>query len=164
MANLSDDAVEGLGPPSILPPHYWVGSILGMLGARFLIPLSPVLAPDQMNYGFALGLAALTTGIWFAYKGSRQFTEVGTNIVPFTPASSLVTNGVFRISRNPMYTGMVLGLFGAALMTNQLWSWLFVVAFTLIIRYRFIAREENQMYATFGDEFTHYQKKIRRWL
>lgn len=164
MDNTSDNPVEGLDPPSILPPHYWIGSVLGMLGMRFLLPLSPVLPPNQLSYGFALGLTALAAGLGFAFRGSRQFANVGTNIIPFTPASSLVTTGVFGFSRNPMYTGMVLGLIGVALMTNQLWPWLIVVAFTLVIRYRFIAREEIQMLETFGAEFTLYQQKVRRWL
>lgn len=164
MDKTSDNAVEGFRPPSILPPHYWVGSVLSMLGIRFLLPLSPVLAPNQIKYGIALGLIALVTGLWFAFRGSRQFAHVGTNIVPFTPASSLVTDGVFGISRNPMYTGMVIGLIGVALMTNQLGAWLIVVAFTLVIRYQFIAREEIQMQTTFGDEFTHYRLRVRRWL
>lgn len=164
MDNTSDNAVEGLSPPSILPPHYWIGSVLGMLGIRFLLPLSPVLAANQQSYGVGLGLTALAVGLGFAFRGSKQFANVGTNIIPFTPASSLVTTGVFGLSRNPMYTGMVLGLAGVALMTNQLWSWLIVVAFTLVIRYRFIEREEIQMLATFGEEFSLYQQKVRRWL
>ncbi len=164
MDNTSDNAVEGLSPPSILPPHYWIGSVLGMLGLRWLLPLYPVLATNQLTYGFALGFMALAAGLGFAFRGSKQFAKVGTNIIPFTPASTLVTTGVFGVSRNPMYTGMVLGLIGTALMTNQLWSWLIVIAFTLVIRYRFIAGEEVQMLATFGDEFTRYQQKVRRWL
>lgn len=164
MNNNPENGMEDLSPPSILPPHYWVASVLCMIGSRLLLPVSPVLAPSQMNTGYLLGVLALAIGLWFAIQGSRLFAKVGTNIIPFTPASTLVTQGVFRFSRNPMYSGMVLALVGVALLTNQSWSWLWVVLFTLGIRYRFIAREEVQMQATFGDDFCRYRQRVRRWV
>ncbi len=58
------------------------------------------------------------------WTASRQFAVVGTNIVPLTHSSSLVTNGAFALTRNPMYFGMVLALIGTALLLNRPWPWL----------------------------------------
>ena len=164
MDNTSENRLEGLTPPALLPPHYFVACLVGIPALWLLLPLTPVLAPHQQVYGLGIGLLSLGVGVWIAIQGSRQFGKAKTNIIPFTPASCLVTDGVFRISRNPMYTGMVLALAGAALLSNQLWTWGLVVVFTLIIRYGFIAREEQQMLATFGDDYLGYQQRVRRWL
>lgn len=164
MSDISENQVEGLTPPSLLPPHYFVASVVAIIILWLLLPLTPVLEQNQRLYGTGIGLIALAFGIFIAVQGSRLFAQAKTNIVPFTPATSLVRTGVFRFSRNPMYTGMVLALAGTALLTNQIWAWVVVVCFTLVIRTRFIAREEQQMLATFGNEYLEYRHQVRRWL
>ena len=131
-----------------------------MLLIAWLAPAAIVLlAPWPL-----IGLVPALIGFSLAVRGSRQFAQVETNIVPFTAASSLVTTGVFRYSRNPMYLGMVLFLAGTALLLNHMALWLIVVAFSLWLRLAFIGKEEQQMVHTFGDKYLAYRAKVRRWL
>ena len=64
----------------------------------------------------------------------RQFAQTKTNIVSLTKSSALVTKGVFRFSRNPMYVGMILTLGGLAVLMGSGFAWLIVMTFSLIIR------------------------------
>lgn len=103
-------------------------------------------------------------GVGVAMAGSRLFASAGTNIIPLTRSSTLVTCGVFRLSRNPMYVGMIAALGGAALLAQSLWAGLIVVLFVVIIRQRFVLREENLLTATFGAQYSAYQHEVRRWI
>ncbi len=131
-----------------------------MVLTAWLAPAAAVLASPWP----LLGLAPVVVGFGLAVRGSKQFAQVGTNIVPFTPASSLVTTGVFRFSRNPMYLGMVVFLAGVALLLNHIALWLAVAIFCLWLRFSFIAKEELQMQETFGQAYKDYQQQVRRWL
>ncbi len=64
--------------------------------------------------GLIAGVALLVFGVALAGSGSGQFRRAETNIIPFAKASVLVTDAVFRWSRNPMYLGMLVALLGAA--------------------------------------------------
>ena len=146
-------------PPKILPPHYFVLSLalimtIGLLEGSNLLP-----SPWQY-----LGVLPIVIGVLIAAQGSRLFAKAGTNIIPFTESSALVTTGVFAYSRNPMYTGMLLALAGTALIMNGLLAWVVVIAFTVIIRVQFIRGEEALMEKTFGDEYVHYRSSVRRWI
>ena len=131
-----------------------------MAGLRFGLDTAAVLPRSAALFG----LLPLAAGLALAARGALQFKAVGTNIIPLSESSSLVIDGVFSYTRNPMYLGMLLLLTGTALLLNRGWPWLVVPAFGLIIRTAFIAREEVLMQATFGDAYTDYCKQVRRWL
>ena len=86
-----------------------------MMFALAWLPGEPVMAAPW----YYAGAIVLICGIAVALVASRQFAVVGTNIVPLTRSSSLVTNGAFALTRNPMYIGMVLALIGTALLLNR---------------------------------------------
>ncbi len=146
-------------PPKILPPHYFVLSLVLIIGIGFLEGGN--LLPSPWPY---IGALPILIGVLIAAQGSRLFSEAGTNIVPFTESSALVTSGVFSLSRNPMYTGMVLALAGTALIMNGFYAWLVVVAFTALIRNLFIRTEEGLMEQTFGEDYLAYKARVRRWV
>lgn len=151
-------------PPRVLPPHYLALAVIAMLGIYAVNTAwlqSPALVTGQWRL---VGLVPLVVGLVIAIMGSQSFSRAETNIVPFSPATTLVTKGVFGWSRNPMYLGMILFLTGVALLLNDWAPWVIVVAFTLTLRYGFIAREELQMHATFGADFARYCNQTRRWL
>ncbi len=79
-------------------------------------------------------------------------------------ANVLVTDGAFAYSRNPMYLGMVLALFGITLLLDRVSPSLVLVPFTLVIRLKFIRFEEPLMEQTFGATYTTYKSSVRRWL
>jgi protein-S-isoprenylcysteine O-methyltransferase Ste14 len=89
-------------PPNILPPHYFVAAlaVIALLGAtteRTLLPFWAMIA----------GAIVMAIGLAIALTASRQFSAAGTNILPFTPSTALVTNGMFAFTRNPMYLAAI---------------------------------------------------------
>lgn len=146
-------------PPRLLPPHYFVFSLLTMIGLR-IIETAPLFGGSW----YLLGLLPLVPGLGIALWGVRLFAKVGTNIVPFTESTALVTDGAFAYSRNPMYLGMVLVLLGVALLLDRASPWLVLVAFILVIRLKFIQFEEPLMEQTFGEDYVTYKSNVRRWL
>ena len=96
----------------------------------------------------------------------RLFKKQNTTVNPIKieNASSLVTSGVFKFSRNPMYLGMVIILFGLALMFNLVGGILFVLLFMIYITKFQIRPEEEVMERLFGEDFIKYKHKVRMWL
>ena len=145
--------------PRILPPQYFLFSLIGIGLVGILLPAHPL--PEVVRW---TGSPLILAGLGIAIAGSRLFSQAGTNIIPLTKSSTLVTTGVFRFSRNPMYLGMIAVLGGSALLMQSLWAGLIVVAFFLLIRQQFVLKEEILLTATFGSSYTDWQKRVRRWI
>ncbi len=148
-----------MSPRRINPPHYFLGAIVAMLALAQAPGAALLTAP--WHYG---GAAPLVAGIAIALFASRQFAAVGTNIIPLTRSSALVTSGAFALTRNPMYLGMVLALIGIGLLLNRPWPWLVPVVFVSVLYLRFIRHEEALMAETFGDTYLAYRQRVRRWM
>ena len=146
-------------PTRILPPHYFVLSLLLIIGIGWFEGGN--ILPFPWPY---IGALPILLGALIAAQGSRLFAKAGTNIIPFSESSALVTSGVFSFSRNPMYTGMLLALAGTATIMNGIIPWLVVVAFAAGIRSFFISNEEILMEQTFGEEYLVYKGSVRRWI
>jgi len=146
-------------PPKILPPHYFAASLISILTLGYF--LEEPLLPDAWHL---VGIAPIVLGVVFAGVAARQFTKAKTNIVPLTISTTLVTNGIFAVTRNPMYVGMVAILFGTALLLNDLWPWFVIALFWLVIRIGFVRHEETLMEKTFGEQYVEYKARVRRWL
>jgi protein-S-isoprenylcysteine O-methyltransferase Ste14 len=127
--------------------------------------LSPALAvfiPGRR--GVALALAA--TGAAVALAGVAEFRRVRTTVNPLRPekASALVTSGIFRWTRNPMYLGLAIVLLGWAAWLAHPLAALGVPAFVLWMGRWQIPREERALEQLFGAEFAQYKTRVRRWL
>jgi protein-S-isoprenylcysteine O-methyltransferase Ste14 len=131
--------------------------LLSSLLPRVAAPLS-----GRLAVAAAIGL----TGIAFSGAGSMAFKRAKTSFNPLHPelASSLVTSGVYRVTRNPMYVGMLLGLLAWAVGLASPVSLAGPVAFIIYINRFQIAPEEKALAAQFGREFEAYKSSVRRWL
>ena len=87
-------------------------------------------------------------------------TRVETN----KPTTTIVANGPYRFTRNPIYIGMFLGQTGLAIGLDNLWVLAALVPFYLVIRYGVVAREEAYLERKFGDVYLGYKSRVRRWL
>jgi protein-S-isoprenylcysteine O-methyltransferase Ste14 len=144
----------------LLPPTYFLASLALMAALASVLPVAPVLAwPWRV-----LGLAPVAAGVWLNLAADRAFKARGTTVKPFERSSALLTGGVFRITRNPMYLGMILILVGVAMLIGSLSPFLVVAGFAAIIETRFIPVEERMLAETFGDAWTAYRRRTRRWL
>jgi protein-S-isoprenylcysteine O-methyltransferase Ste14 len=90
----------------------------------------------------------------------RNRTPIGFSETP----ERLVTDGPFRISRNPIYLGGVMVLLGLAVLLGSLASFLFPMLLFLLLHLLFIPAEENQLEEEFGPDYIEYRRSLRRWL
>jgi protein-S-isoprenylcysteine O-methyltransferase Ste14 len=114
------------------------------------------------------GLTAVISGvgILFLLAGVYEFQKAKTTVNPTTPAaaSAIVTSGVYRISRNPMYVGFLLALTGWAIFLSHPLSFLLLPVFVAYMNRFQISPEERALSAKFGDEYKTYKQAVRRWL
>jgi protein-S-isoprenylcysteine O-methyltransferase Ste14 len=143
-----------------LPPTYFLASLALMAALAFTLPVAPLLSGWQR----AIGLVPIAAGVWLNLAADRAFKELRTTVRPFERSSALATGGVFRLSRNPMYLGMILMLIGVALLLGALSPLLVAAGFAAIIDTRFVPAEEQMLAETFGDAWTAYRDRTRRWI
>ncbi|MDP1942981.1 isoprenylcysteine carboxylmethyltransferase family protein [Rhodoferax sp.] len=138
------------------------------LGLALLMWLTSLFfAPWPMPFGFRLGaaLALVAIGQGISISGILLFRRAGTPVNPFKPdaASSLVTNGVYRFTRNPMYVGLLLTLLGWAAFLSSPPAVLYLVVFVLYMNRFQIKLEERVLSSLFGGDYAAYQTRVRRW-
>lgn len=105
-------------------------------------------------------------GIGVAIAGVIAFRAAGTTVNPLRPekASALVTSGIYRVTRNPMYLGLLFVLVGWALVLSNVMTLIILPLFVLYMNRFQIRPEEAALASLFGAEFTQYQSRVRRWL
>lgn len=127
-----------------------------------LTPLAEL--PMSVRQPVAIALGAL--GIGLIVAGMLRFRAANTTIHPVKPqkTSALVRTGIYRVSRNPMYLGLLLALCGWTVWCSAPWGLLGLVAFALYIRRFQIVPEERVLFSKFGADYAQYTARVRRWL
>ena len=146
--------------PKILPPVYLLAAALLMVGLNYFVPIQTILTAPITYFG--VGLIAF--GIFIVVWPAATFGKVGTPIKPLEESTQLVTNGMYRITRNPMYLGMVAILLGIAVLFGNITPFVIVPIFAWLIQTRFVKLEEALLAETFGAEYTRYKQQVRQWL
>ncbi|MGD2154705.1 MAG: isoprenylcysteine carboxylmethyltransferase family protein [Gemmatimonadales bacterium] len=144
----------------LLPPAYVLASIV-LMAVLHLIAPAVQLIPSPWNF---LGVIPLAVGIVINIVADRAFSRAGTTVKPFQQSTSLITTGVYRCSRHPMYLGLVLVMLGIALIAGSLTPLLVVPVFALLLDRNFIAVEERMLEESFGSAWLAYKKRVRRWI
>lgn len=158
MTGKRTDTAGVIAPP---PAIYAGGVALGLLADR-LLGLEPLaLSPDL---GRALGAGAGVAGILCAVAALRLFRRLGTPAEPWKPTRKLARDGIYRITRNPMYLGMALLMLALALGLRSVGVLAMVPLVVLIIDRFVIAREERYLDTLFGSDYADYRARVRRWL
>jgi protein-S-isoprenylcysteine O-methyltransferase Ste14 len=83
---------------------------------------------------------------------------------PRKPATALVEKGVFRYTRNPLYLSMFVVFFGIAVFLNILWLVLLFPFLFVVMQQGTVKPEETYLERTFGDVYSQYKKRVRRWI
>ena len=151
-----DDIAGVIAPPPTIPLAFLLAG--GLL--QRLLP-APLL-PERLRY--PVGGALIVTGFagagWFA----RTLRAAETPINPEKPTERIVTAGPYRFTRNPAYLSFNLIYWGVACLTNNRWPALLWPAMVKALEVGVVEREERYLVAKFGDEYTAYQGRVRRWL
>ncbi len=142
------------------PPLIAAAVILPGYGLDLLKPL-PITASTQL---FAVGIAVIFFALSIIVIAAVSFFRTKTHIEPWKPTSAIISSGIFRISRNPIYVGLCLSTVGAGLLLNSWWVVLSVLPLIYLLYYFVIRLEEGYLLEKFGQEYQDYQLRVRRWL
>ena len=145
---------------NIMPTTWLLISIILMAVIHFLFP-GTMIIPHHWNL---VGIIPMVFGVIINLMADKAFHKANTTVKPFEESSSLITSGVFQISRNPMYLGFVIILIGIALLLRSLTPYLVVVAFVVLMDRAYIKTEERMMAEEFGADWETYKQGTRRWI
>jgi protein-S-isoprenylcysteine O-methyltransferase Ste14 len=146
----------------IPPPALMLVIAATMWGAAKI--QSPMAIESRLRIGLMLALG--TVFLVFGVGGIIAFRVAGTTINPvqIDRASRVVTGGIYRLSRNPMYVGLTALLTGWAVFLAVPVAGIGPIVFVLFTRRFQILPEERVMAAKFGRDYLDYQKRVRRWI
>jgi protein-S-isoprenylcysteine O-methyltransferase Ste14 len=145
----------------IIYPPIWL--VFGLITIFALNELMPGIRFTGI-WGQAVGGLIILVGLVLLLLAGDLFKRAGTDLVPFKNVSALVTTGIYRYTRNPMYVGMTAILLGCGVTVGAALSLLVAPVFMVIIELRFIRPEEEMLRGLFPDDFPGYCASVRRWL
>lgn len=142
-------------------PPVWM--LLGIAGAACVgfFGIGPRIIDNPWTYsGYALALLGFV-GVVLCF---RRFRAHKTAIRPGRESNALVTSGLYRYSRNPIYVAITLVVLGASIASGHAAAFVFPVLFVAVIDRLFITMEERMLARTFGERYDAYRATTRRWL
>lgn len=150
-------------PGVIIPPpvFYIVIFILALLIQKIL-PVDRSLFHYTITKG--IGILFLALSLYFILTALEKFFKSNNTVILVKPANSLQTDGIYGITRNPMYCGMAFLYLG---LTCWIGNWWNLILFPILLsgnQFYVIRSEEKYLVRAFGDEYLAYKKKVRRWL
>jgi protein-S-isoprenylcysteine O-methyltransferase Ste14 len=147
----------------IVPPPLIYAVVLALaLGIDLLV--------DGPRFGLPRPATWLAGGVFFlaglllTIAAASRFRSAGTDVRPWKETTALVTEGLYRYTRNPMYLGMTLIYVAFSLLADSVIALAFVLLLLVIITYAVIRREEHYLEVKFGEKYRRYKERVRRWL
>lgn len=144
------------------PPLLYVAVFLVTIVIQRFIPL------DHSFFGSTTAMVGtllfVVAGFAMMLPAVLKFLQTKNTLIPVKPASSLQATGIFGVSRNPMYLGLLLIYIGVAFWIGNWWTIIFVPVLILLINKLIIEKEERYLERAFGAAFKDYKKKVRRWI
>jgi protein-S-isoprenylcysteine O-methyltransferase Ste14 len=143
------------------PPLVFLGCVLLGAAFKYVVP-APV--PVGRTISVIGGLLILMTGLGFVVSARILFSRTGQNPIPWKPTPSLIFQGPYRFTRNPMYLGVTLVELGLGLAVNNLWISVLAVPALLTVHLIAVLPEEKYLSEKFGDSYKAYLTQVRRYL
>ena len=137
--------------------------LLIAIALQFLGPLSLPFG-SLRPVGIAAGAVLIVVGIALIVMTRGEFARHGENTDPGHPTRQVMTTGVFSISRNPLYLGIVVFLVGVALAADLPWVLVFLLPSLVACQAILIGPEEKYLAAKFGEEYARYRRSVGRWV
>ena len=156
---MQNQASDNPGVIALPPLIYGAGLAAGLL-LHFLYPLG-FLPEPMMRW---MGIVPFGAAVALALPAQRALARARTPFDVRRPTSAIVTDGVFRYSRNPMYLALTLLHVGIATLLDSLWLLVVIVPVTVVVQLGVVAREERYLERKFGDEYLRYKRRVRRWI
>lgn len=136
--------------------------VLGLL-LDWLLPVYVLSVLLTLSLRIVIGVPLIAAGGALAVAGERGFHRAGTEVKPWKPSTALVTDGVYRRLRNPMYVGLAVCLAGLAIMLASDWMLVMTIVFVLVLHFGVVKREERYLEAKFGDAYRAYKARVPRY-
>jgi protein-S-isoprenylcysteine O-methyltransferase Ste14 len=149
----------GVYPP---PPLFYVLIFLFSVFIQLKVPLPTQLFSSEIAR--LSGFLFISLGFLFIVPALIKFFKTKNTLVTILPARSLQTSGIYSISRNPMYVGLLSLYMGIAFFKGNYWTFIFIPLVIFIVSKFVIVNEEKYLSRTFGEDFEEYKKKVRRWI
>jgi protein-S-isoprenylcysteine O-methyltransferase Ste14 len=142
------------------PPLIYAGGLFAGLLASYFLPVTFL----PRTVARVLGWPLIGSGLILGFLGDRALRNAGTNINPYEPVSTVVVEGPYRFTRNPLYLASALIYAGIAVRLNALWAALLLPLVLGVVQRGVIEREERFLERKFGEEYTRYKAQARRWV
>jgi protein-S-isoprenylcysteine O-methyltransferase Ste14 len=152
--------VRGARVIFVPPPLYYVAGLVAGMAAHAVAPLPIGGRPATA----VAGAVVLVLGLMLTAGGVAGVVRHRTTIVPHHPVATLVTDGAYRISRNPMYTGLATAYLGAAVLLGSWWPVALSPVVVLAVLALVIRPEERYLGERFGPAYADYRARVRRWV
>jgi len=154
-ASSATDTAGVIAPPPLI--------YLGALGIGFGLDAVSGSGSLPPRVRIPVGPALIIAGSGLLGSFARAFQGAQTPIDPYSPSTAIVTDGPYRLSRNPAYLGMALTCAGIAIAANAPWALVPLPVAIAIIDRGVIAREERYLERKFGAPYADYKRRVRRW-
>jgi protein-S-isoprenylcysteine O-methyltransferase Ste14 len=142
------------------PPLFYLGGLLAGLGLEFAFPIDG--PPTWVR--IVVAALALAASAYLDFGAMGRFARARTNVIPFKPTTALVTDGPYRITRNPMYVGMACLYVAIAVGFSLIWALVLLPLVLIVVDRLVIAKEEPYLERLFGEPYLDYKNRVRRWL
>ncbi|TKT79034.1 isoprenylcysteine carboxylmethyltransferase family protein [Aquamicrobium sp. LC103] len=145
------------------PPLIYLAAIAVSVIAGWLVPL-PWFGSPLSEFLFAVGLLVVLGAIAIDVSAMQTMRRAKTTVLPHRASEHLVTSGAFSFTRNPIYLGNTMIMFGIGLISGIAWFLVFGLVAAFVTQKLAIEREEKHLEARFGKKYRDYAKRVRRWI
>lgn len=156
---MQDDTPKDRAGVIAPPPLIYAGSLIAGLVLQENLPV-PFLPRWIRSW---LGGTFIGAGLMFAISAFRAMRSADTPVDPGEPVTSIVTNGPYTVTRNPIYVGLTLLYVGISILANAIWPFLILPITLRIMNRGVIKREEQYLERKFGEQYLAYKQSVRRW-
>lgn len=152
--------VNQLIEKKILPPTFFIVLLILGIGIHYVFPIMRIVFSPYNYAGILLIAFGIVLNIWT----DNLFKKKQTTVKPHEMPNVFIDYGPFKLSRHPMYLGMLSILLGIAIFLGSLSPLVSPLAFIIIIGKIFISMEEKNLEKKFGDKYNNYKKRVRMWI
>lgn len=146
------------------PPLIYLGFLIAGITLDRVWPALSTTQPIAGSGRLLVAAVLIIVGAAVLTSAMGRFRAAGTNLSTPMPSTALVTNGLYSLSRNPIYISLTTIYLGIAIAADSVWSVVFVVPILLLIRCGVIAREECYRERKFNGAYVNYRNRVRRWI
>ena len=146
----------------IPPPLFFAATFLVAVCIQQYIPIDRAFFDSGM--ATILGVLIMVLGLVLLFPALYRFVKTKNTLVTIRPANTLQTTGVYAITRNPMYISLLLLYLGLSFIIGNWWNMILLPLLVIVVQEYIIKREERCLTHRFGEAFTAYKTRVRRWI